>query len=283
MSFLTELERYGYNPACANLGDKDIEEVYETSRVRQGQKFESNFAPEAKTLNRRTVMARRVKIQNVYKLRVSLNEFEPQIWRTLAVPAEITLDKLHEVLQIVMGWSNCHMHMFRSGSQDAKSSPQKLTKRLQQGNLEGIFLDMVTRERCFVKKVTPWGETTDMEGEDEAITTLAEVCPKVGSKLTYEYDFGDGWEHAVEVETIFAPKPGVEYPVCLVGEKACPPEDCGGAWGYGDLLETIEDPKSDDYENIIEWLGGEFDHNAFDIDEVNHNLAEWRNGTWRGH
>ena len=122
-----------------------------------------------------------------------------------------------------------------------------------------------------------------MEGEDEAITTLAAACPEVGSKLIYEYDFGDGWEHTFEFQKISAPKHGVEYPVCLAGEKACPPEDCGGVWGYEDLLETIEDPENDDYEDMMEWLGGGFDYDAFDINEVNHELVEWKNGTWRGH
>jgi len=118
----------------------------------------------------------------------------------------------------------------------------------------------------------------DMVGEDEDTVTLAEVCPKVKSKLTYEYDFGDGWEHIIEVQKIEEPKPGVEYPVCLAGKKACPPEDCGGVYGYYHMLDVVADPDHEEHDDIVEWLGDDFDADAFDIDEVNDMLAQWREG-----
>ena len=183
----------------------------------------------------------------IYQIRITLKGSKPPIWRKLAVASDIVLADLHEVIQIAMGWTNSHLHQFKKGHE------------------------------YFVTKVTPWGEPTDMEGEDEEAVTLGEVCPRVRSKLIYEYDFGDGWEHTIEVKKIIEPEPGVEYPVCLGGKKACPPEDCGGIWGYYQLLETIADPKADDHDNMLEWLGGAFDPDAFDLDEVNAILAKLRN------
>lgn len=101
-------------------------------------------------------------------------------------------------------------------------------------------------------------------------------APKVKSKLIYEYDFGDGWEHTIEVQKIYEPEPGVKYPVCLAGKKACPPEDCGGIWGYYDLLNAIADPKHEMHAEMVEWLGDSFNPDAFDLDEVNTVLAQWR-------
>ena len=187
-------------------------------------------------------------MNRVLQLRITLNGSKPPIWRKLAVPSDILLAELHDVVQIAMGWTDSHLHQFKQGNE------------------------------YFVTKETPWGEPTEMEGEDEEAVTLGEVCPKVKSKLIYEYDFGDGWEHTIEVQKIVEPEPGVEYPVCLGGKKACPPEDCGGVWGYDGLLETISNPKHEDHEDMLEWLGGEFDPDAFDLEEVNTILSEWRKG-----
>ena len=188
------------------------------------------------------------KKKRVYVIHMTLNGSKPPIWRKLAMPSDIVLADLHEVIQIAMGWTDSHLHQFKKGNE------------------------------YFVTKETPWGDPSDMEGEDEEAVTLGEVCPKVKSKLTYEYDFGDGWEHTVEVQKIIEPEPGVEYPVCLGGKKACPPEDCGGIWGYYELLEAIADPSAEDHDDMVEWLGGDFDPDAFDLDEVNAVLAEWRKG-----
>ena len=218
------------------------------------------------------------KKKQVYVIRVTLNGSKPPIWRKLAVPSNIVLGELHEVIQIAMGWTNSHLHQFRLRDKGLKPSPHEMARRFQQDEWAEEFLGRMRGERCFVTKVTPWGEPTDMEGEDEEDFTLGQLCPKVKSKLIYEYDFGDGWEHTIEVQKIIEPEPGVEYPVCLVGKKACPPEDCGGIWGYYELLETISDPDADDHEDMVEWLGGDFDPDAFDLAEVNAILADWRKG-----
>ena len=88
-------------------------------------------------------------------------------------------------------------------------------------------------------------------------------------KFHYEYDMGDGWEHEILVEKTLPTEPSQHYPVCVTGRRACPPEDCRGLWGYADLLEIIKDPKHEEYEERVEWLGGELDPEAFDVDQVN--------------
>ena len=104
---------------------------------------------------------------------------------------------------------------------------------------------------------------------DSRRTKLSKAVPHEKARLTYEYDFGDSWEHQILVEKIQPPHPGAQYPVCLAGKRACPPEDCGGICGYGELLEVIRDPTHEEYESMMEWLGGSFDPEEFDIARVN--------------
>jgi hypothetical protein len=91
-------------------------------------------------------------------------------------------------------------------------------------------------------------------------------------KWNYVYDMGDSWEHLIQAEKVVDAEPGVRYPRCIAGKRACPPEDCGGPWGYGDFLETIQDPKHERHEELLEWVGGEFDPEAFDVEAVNEEL-----------
>jgi hypothetical protein len=103
--------------------------------------------------------------------------------------------------------------------------------------------------------------------------TLAEIAPAAGDRLVYEYDFGDGWEHDLLVEKVLEPEPGATYPVCLKGRRACPPEDVGGIWGYAEFLQILGDPDHPEYEERLEWIGGEFDPEEFDVEDVNAALA----------
>jgi Plasmid pRiA4b ORF-3-like protein len=105
---------------------------------------------------------------------------------------------------------------------------------------------------------------------------LAEIASSPKTKFIYEYDFGDSWEHEVLIEKILPPETGVRYPNCLTGKHACPPEDCGGVWGYAGLLETIQDSHHPDHEEMLEWVGGSFDPEAFDLDTVNRELKRLR-------
>lgn len=140
-----------------------------------------------------------------------------------------------------MGWTNSHLHAFRKGME-------------QYGAPSREFPGMFTNER------------------DVPLDRLVHI----GGKLIYEYDFGDGWEHELKVEKAFAGEPKARYPRCTEGRLACPPEDCGGPWGYEHLLDVLRDPKHEEHEEMREWIGGDFDPEAFDLDEINRMLKRAR-------
>lgn len=228
-------------------------------------------------------------VSSVYQLRITLKGTKPPIWRRVAVPAEITLGQLHEVIQIVMGWTGSHMHHFILRDKALKPSKDEIAKAMRamiagdDRAAEEVF-NRMSGEKYFVPGRTPLGDKTGLDGQNENAVTLAEVCPEAKSKLTYEYDFGDDWKHVIEVQKIVAAKDGVEYPVCLAGAGACPPEDCGGLWGYYDMLDALADPKHARHKELTEWLDGPWDPQAFDLDEVNEMLAKWRKDggiSWR--
>ena len=182
----------------------------------------------------------------VYHLKVALLGTKPAIWRRLQVPGNASLGWLHAVLQVAIGWTNSHLHHFLT-SEARYSDPR---------NNEDMG----------------FGEPPD---RDESKATLAQVVPLQGTQFAYEYDFGDSWEHLVIVEKILPPDPAsVGKALCLGGARACPPEDCGGVWGYGDLLKIIKDPKHEEHGAMMEWLGGKFDPKAFDLDVVNLHLQK---------
>ena len=181
--------------------------------------------------------------QEIYQLKVTLLGTRPPIWRRLLVPAALTLNQLHDVLQLAMGWQNSHLHDFQIGG-ETFSTPDPY------GSFEGI--------------PTAASENT---------ARLFQVLGKAGAKAVYNYDFGDSWQHAITVEKVLPPEPGRAYPVCIDGKRHCPPEDCGGVPGFYSLLETIGDPENDEYEEMMDWLGGAFDSESFSVDKVNHRLA----------
>jgi hypothetical protein len=111
-------------------------------------------------------------------------------------------------------------------------------------------------------------------------TPLRRVAPDAGAAFTYVYDFGDNWQHKVVVEKVLPPEPGVSYPRCLTGRRACPPEDVGGIWGYQEFLETIRDPEHEEHAAMLTWVGGTFDPEAFDLRMVNHELATLGPSPW---
>jgi hypothetical protein len=118
----------------------------------------------------------------------------------------------------------------------------------------------------------------DGEVEDACATKLSDIFPirNLRPRFLYEYDFGDEWMHQVIVEERFPPEEGVRYPRCVGGERACPPEDCGGPWGYADFAEAARNPDHERHADILEWVGDEFDPEAFDIEAVNRQLAKVR-------
>jgi hypothetical protein len=117
----------------------------------------------------------------------------------------------------------------------------------------------------------------ELTDEDEDKVVISEVLPAAKTKMVYEYDFGDSWEHEVVLEKITQSEAGVHYPRCIAGENACPPEDIGGVWGYADFLEAINDPGHEQHEDMLDWVGGEFDPQEFDLDFVNKQLKVRQN------
>jgi hypothetical protein len=177
----------------------------------------------------------------VYQLKITLrNVTEPPVWRRVLVPADFTLGQLHDVIQLAMGWDFSHLHVFNTRLGDYGTPDPEL------------------------------------RFADEYGARLTEVLPRKRSKLSYNYDFGDDWEHDVLVEEKRPAAPGESLPRCVEGEGACPPEDSGGPWGYDRLKEVVADPEDEEHDDMLEWLGldepSEFDAAAFTVDEANARL-----------
>ncbi len=189
------------------------------------------------------IMARRKQatLAPIYQLKVTLKGSKPPIWRRIQVSSQTTLGQFHEILQTVMGWYDCHLHQFSIGGIDYGQPHPDL----------GFGQDI----------------------RNEKSVPLSRVVPGEKFKFDYTYDFGDGWEHQIVVEKVLPPDPEVQYPVCLKGKRNCPPEDCGGIWGYAELLEVLTESEHPDHEEMLEWVGGSFDPEAFDLDEINQSLG----------
>jgi len=204
--------------------------------------------------------------KQVHELKITLNGSKPPIWRCIAVASDIRLSNLHKVIQTVMGWDNYHLHQFVIPCSRPKPTREYLASLDFQKRYEVLAL---TRDSC-------WSDPRmELDGaEDERKVSLQELAPTVGSKLIYEYDFGDGWKYMIEAVKIGPPTEGMKYPVCLSGQLACPPEDCGGIWGYYGKLEILKNPKYGDYEDILEWMGEDCNPEYFNIEEINAKLAK---------
>src|SRR6266511_3908743 len=178
----------------------------------------------------------------VLQVRITLAEVaDPAVWRRLLVPAAIRLDRLHQVIQATMGWDNYHLHVFSDGRVNYGIPDPELAFR------------------------------------DERKATLHDLIPREGGRARYTYDFGDDWEHEILVEKLLVAEPGLRYPLCVAGEGACPPEDCGGAWGYAHLREVLADPASEEHDDLLAWLGldngTDFDPHRFDVEQANRALS----------
>jgi hypothetical protein len=181
--------------------------------------------------------------QAVLQIKIVLLGTKPPIWRRVLVLAEFTLEQLHDVVQVTMGWENCHLHQFYIGK-----------RRFGIPDPNEAFMG---------------GSPTINEKK----TCLANLLNKVGSKATYIYDFGDSWEHALTVEKILPAESGAAYPLCMDGKLAGPPEDCGGIPGFYHMLEALADPNHEDHEDMRDWIES-FDPEAFSIEAVNQRLRK---------
>jgi hypothetical protein len=172
----------------------------------------------------------------IARLRIILNDVEPMPMRHIEVPLKIRLDRLHEVIQAAMGWTDTHLYEFRVGD-------------------------------------AGWGEP-DPDGihdgpMDAKKITLEKLLDQTATRtIQYVYDFGDDWDHSIRIERVNEAAPGMTYPRLLKATGACPPEDVGGAWGYEEFLEALADPDHEQHKDMVQWSGGDFDAEDVGIDSI---------------
>ena len=172
----------------------------------------------------------------IARLRIILNDVDPQPMRHIEVPLKIRLDRLHEVIQAAMGWTDTHLYEFRVGD-------------------------------------AGWG-VPDPDGfydgpMDAKKMTLEKLLDQTATRtIQYVYDFGDDWDHSIRIERVNEAAQGVTYPRLLKATGACPPEDVGGAWGYEEFLEALADPDHEQHEDMVHWSGGDFDVEDAGIDSI---------------
>ena len=185
----------------------------------------------------------------VYQLKVTLLDTIPPIWRRIQVRSDINLRRFNKVLQIAMGWMESHLYEFRVR--------KNIFGPILPGNMDDLY---PVRSDVPVK--------------------LSGVLPKKGASLIYTYDMGDGWRHQIRLEKILKPASKTQYPCCLDGARACPPEDCGGTGGYEDLLAILKNPRHPEHKEMKTWLEGcwykNFDSEAFALGDVNKELKAIR-------
>lgn len=183
--------------------------------------------------------------RRTYQLRVALSGAKPPIWRRFLVSPTTSLAELHEVLQMVMGWDNCHLHHFRHG------------------------------ERYYAPP-SPWDDGFGPSNVDSRKVGIGQLLRKPKDWIAYLYDFGDSWRHRVTLQKILPLDPAIRLPVCIAGKRSCPPEDCGGLWGYYEMLEALGSPGHEQHEDMVDWIGS-FDPDDFSLDGVNAQLrARWK-------
>jgi Plasmid pRiA4b ORF-3-like protein len=174
----------------------------------------------------------------VLQVRITLREVDnPPVWRQVLIPADYPLSRVHRVIQVAMGWEDCHMHAFQIGKTTYGPDPED-----------------------------------ELGYADETKARLADVA-RVRTRIGYEYDFGDGWEHELVVEVRTVAEDGQAYPACIGGEGACPPEDCGGVYGFAELKEVLAGPDSEERDEMREWIGEDFDPAHFDLAAANAAVA----------
>ena len=182
-----------------------------------------------------------------YRLRISLDGVTPEVWRSLTVRSTSRLDELHPVLQTVMGWTDSHLHQWRRPDPNDPGRVERFATRscIEEGFANG--------SRC------------------EDMVRLDDVLTAPGDALVYEYDFGDGWEHTVVLDGIDHDQ-SPEGAHCIAGERACPPEDCGGVSGYARLTDALADPERPAHMPLVGWAGA-FEPESFSAADVNMMLA----------
>ncbi len=182
----------------------------------------------------------------VYQFRIELREIEPKIWRVIQVPETYSFWDLHVAIQDAMGWLDCHLHEF--------TVTDPITRKKL---IIGIPTD--EEEGFFIKETIPGWKVM-----------IADGFSKRNKKAYYCYDFGDDWQHIITLENILPKDKEQTYPRCIAGERACPPEDCGSTPGYEEIVDMLKNPEPDneEYQEMMKWLGGSYDPEHFDCNEI---------------
>jgi hypothetical protein len=180
--------------------------------------------------------------QPIYRLKVTLRGIRPAIWRRIEAPADTPLFEFHRTVQAAMGWTDSHLHQFFH---------------------QGICYGAPDHEY-------------DMPSVSERRTRLGDLLQRPKDRLIYEYDFGDSWEHDVVLEDIYEAQPEVRYPRVIAGKRACPPEDVGGYPGYAEFVDAISNPAHEEHNSMLEWIGGRFDPESFDVIAANDHVPKRR-------
>lgn len=177
------------------------------------------------------------KAQSLVSVKVTLRGIRPPIWRRLVLPGSLTLGDLHQAIQVAMGWEGYHLHAFAVDGR-------------HYGDPHSVD-DVLSEERL----------------------TLSALRTSGISRFSYTYDFGDGWEHAILIEKRQPPADGRPTPACVAGKRACPPEDCGGIWGYHNLVEVLADPEHPNHDEWLEMYGEDFDPEDFSVEDADASVA----------
>lgn len=185
-------------------------------------------------------------MNKVAQIKITLANIRPPIWRRVLIDVTSTLADLHEIIQYTMGWEGYHLHAFDVAGMRYDPDPKAAAELLGY-----------------------WQE----KPQDEHDCTIEQLLRCGTGAFTYEYDFGDDWVHKIKIEKVLDPVPGQRYPTCIKGKRACPPEDCGGPWGYASMLETLQGPDSQEKKELCDWLDADdFDPEYFDLEESNKGL-----------
>lgn len=180
-------------------------------------------------------------MDNIIQLKITLRWSKPPIWRRILVDKTITFEKLHYIIQLAMGWTNSHLYEFDINGQIINGPYEDLNMPFQDA----------------------------IASINSSKVTLDSFITEIKQKFDYVYDFGDDWVHQILVEKFLPLDTQIQYPICTAGKLNCPPEDCGGIYGFYEILEAIEDPKHPEQADLLEWLGEEYDSTYFDKNDIN--------------
>ena len=177
-----------------------------------------------------------------YLIQIALRGSKPKIWRRILVSSDLLLSDFHKIIQTTMGWTNSHLHQF------------------------------IKNQAFYTQKMVDDDFWEEMNNIDYSKIKISDLLIEEKDKMIYEYDFGDGWQHNIILEKIDTTEENKIITTCLTGKNNCPPEDCGGIWGYVNILDILKHPDHEEYKECIEWFGEEFDPKCFDKNEINKRL-----------